>query len=327
MSELAIRTEALTRRFGRTIACDAITLAVPAGDIFSLLGRNGAGKSTFVKMLVGLISPSAGQARVLGRPPGDLAVRRRLGYLPENFRYADWATGAEVLAFHAALAGIEPVRRRGRIADALDRVGLLADGGRLVRGYSKGMRQRLGLAVALLGTPPLLFLDEPTSALDPLGRREVRELLVDLKARGCTIFLNSHLLSEVEMVSDGVAVMRDGRVVAAGSLRSLLDSALEIDVRVGRGDAAALRVVRATGRVAAELAEPDGSLRLRIAPARREEVPALAEAVIRAGGRLHGLTARSRSLEDLFVELVAESGPAADTGAAAAGAQPGRRDR
>jgi ABC-2 type transport system ATP-binding protein len=295
-----VETRGLTRRFGSKLACDGLTLRVPRGGIFGLLGCNGAGKSTIIKMLMGLIRPSSGEARVLGAPPGDLSARAHLGFLPENFRYSEWATGAEVLAFHAALARVPGVRRRGRIAFVLDMVGLRDDGRRLVGTYSKGMQQRLGIACALLADPPLLFLDEPTSALDPLGRREVRELLVRLRAEGKTLFL-----SEVEMVADRVAVIRAGRLVASGTLDELLNAQLEAEVQVGADDPAAVAAVAARGRVVGREQLPGGLVRLRLQIAGRGEVPALAEAVVRAGGRLHGLQARSRSLEDVFVDLVA----------------------
>lgn len=301
----AVVAEGLSRRFGRTLACADISLVVPEGGIFALLGNNGAGKSTFVKMLVGLIRPSAGRARVLGRPAGAVAARRAIGYLPETFRYPDWATGAEVLRFHAALADMAPLRRRARVADALDRVGLGQAGGALVRTYSKGMQQRLGLACALLGEPPLLFLDEPTSALDPVGRRDVREILQALRAEGRTVFLNSHLLSEVELVSDAAAVIRGGRLAAAGSMADLLGARHEAEVALGPGEgmAAAVAAVQARWPLRERLADATG-VRLVVALDEPGEAADLAAAVVGAGGRLLGLQARTRSLEDVFLELV-----------------------
>lgn len=173
-------------------------------------------------------------------------------------------------------------------------------------GYSKGMQQRLGIACALLDDPPLVFLDEPTSALDPLGRREVRALLVRLRAAGKTIFLNSHLLGEVEGVADRVGVIRAGRLVAAGPLAELLDSTVEAEVHLAAADDAALAALRACGTILALEPVAGGLLRVRLAMAGRSALPTVAEAVVRAGGRLCGLQARSRSLEDVFVDLVAE---------------------
>lgn len=310
-----IETHGLTRYFGAEVGCEGISLSVPRGGIFSLLGCNGAGKSTFIKMLVGLIRPTSGTAQVLGRGAGDVEVRRCIGFLPENFKYPEWATGAEVLGFHAALADLPWARRRGRIAAVLDQAGLREAGARLVGGYSKGMQQRLGLACALLTDPPLLFLDEPTSALDPLGRRHVREMLSELRADGKTIFLNSHLLSEVEMISDRVAVIRQGQLVATGTLPELLDADLEAEVLVRADDPASYQAVCTVGRILAADPVAGGLVRVRLALARRDDVPAVAAAVVGAGGSLFGLHAHSRTLEDVFVELVAGSPPAEGEGA------------
>ena len=310
----AIVTHQLTRRFGAHVGCEGISLSVPRGGIFSLLGCNGAGKSTFVKMLLGLIRPTSGSARVLGHDPGEIEMRRSVGFLPETFRYPEWATGVEVLQLHAALADVPPARRRGRIATVLDMAGLGAAGRRLVGGYSKGMQQRLGLACALLADPPLIFLDEPTSALDPLGRRQVREILGGLRAEGKTIFLNSHLLSEVEMVSDRVAVIRRGRLVAAGTLGELLEADLEAEVLIRDDDAAADRAVGSAATPLGRDPAPGGLVRVRVALARREDAAALASAVVQAGGQLFGLRVHARTLEDVFVELVAGSAPAEEEG-------------
>lgn len=301
----AVETQALSRRFGRRVACHEITLTVPRGGIFALLGRNGAGKSTFVKMLVGLIRPTSGSARVLGHPAGSIAARRRFGFLPEHFRYPEWATAAEVLGYHAALAGLAPERRHGRIAAVLDLVGLADDASRLVGGFSKGMQQRLGIACAVLDDPPLVFLDEPTSALDPVGRREVRELLMRLRAGGKTIFLNSHLLSEVEMVADRVAIIRAGELVASGPVPEFRQSTVEAEVRVAEDDGAAIGALAACGPIVAQEREPGGMLLVRLALPEAGGLPSVAAAVVGAGGRLYGLAARSRSLEDVFIGLVA----------------------
>ncbi len=301
----AVETQALTRRFGPRVACNEITLAVPRGGIFALLGRNGAGKSTFVKMLVGLIRPSSGAARVLGHPAGSIAARRRFGFLPEHFRYPEWATATEVLAFHAALADLAPERRHGRIAAVLDLVGLADDAGRVVGGFSKGMQQRLGIACAVLDDPPLVFLDEPTSALDPVGRREVRELLVRLRGDGKTVFLNTHLLSEVELVADRVAVIRAGCLVASGSVAEFRQSTVEAEVRLAAADDAAIASLAACGAILERTPEPGGLVAVRLALADGVGLPAVAAAVVGAEGRLYGLAARRRSLEDVFIALVA----------------------
>lgn len=305
--EPVIATEGLTRYFGRRAACERLTLSVPRGGAYGLLGRNGAGKSTFVRLLLGMIRPSAGWARIWGLPAGDPRARAWLGFLPENFRYPAWATGAEVVAYHARLAGVAPERRRARVAAVLDRVGLGRDAGLWVRGYSKGMQQRLGLAAAMVADPPLLILDEPTSALDPVGRREVRGLLEELVGRGTTVLLNSHLLTEVERVCAQVAVLHSGRVVAQGSVAELLRSALRVDAVLAAGDGAALAAVRALGR-RVEVVATGGRVRVTVDVTAAEDAAQVAAAVVRAGGRLYGLGVRERSLEELFLELVGGEG-------------------
>lgn len=217
----AIQTLGLTKVYRQgPPACDHINLTVNQGEIFGLLGPNGAGKSTLVKMLVGLVSPSAGSARVLGFSFQELAPRRQMGYLPELFRYPPWLKAREVLDFHARLLGV--AQRRDERDALLERVGLAEHGSKRVRTFSKGMQQRLGLAVALVGRPALIFLDEPTSALDPIGRYEVAQILHDLKRQGSTVFLNSHLLSDVEKVCDSVALIDHGQILYQGPLKEAI---------------------------------------------------------------------------------------------------------
>jgi ABC-2 type transport system ATP-binding protein len=317
MEEKAIEIENLTKFYGPKAGCEQICLSVSGGQIFGFLGPNGAGKSTLVKMLVGLLRPTSGTARLLGRPLGDLDVRRRIGYLPENFRYQDWLTGREVLDLHASLGRL-PGREKRRCTEAvLAMVGLAGREGQRVRAYSKGMQQRLGLACALLTDPELLFLDEPTSALDPLGRREVREIILTLKRAGKTVFLNSHLLSEVEMICDRVAVIRKGRIVAEGSLEALLGGTGEEEVevvlagfnpRLERAVAGIARKVRWAGEKDGAGVGETGKIKGRVILNRPEDATRLAEAIISSGGRLYALTPRQQTLEDLFVDLVRTEG-------------------
>ncbi|WP_271749483.1 ABC transporter ATP-binding protein, partial [Cohnella sp. JJ-181] len=207
-----------------------VTLQVPEGCIFGLLGPNGAGKSTFVKMLAGLHRPDSGRASVLGMPLGRPEARRKLGYLPELFRFQDWLTPAEVLRFHGQLGGLRTRETRtpafrGRIRDILELVGLSEAADRRVGGFSKGMQQRLGLAAALLMDPQLVILDEPASALDPVGRHEIRSLLKRLRSQGVTVFLNTHLLEDVEELCDEAAFLFEGELLASGPLHKLLGHA------------------------------------------------------------------------------------------------------
>ena len=295
----AIETRHLRKAYGRKVAVADLTLAVGEGEVFGFLGPNGAGKSTTVKALVGLIRPSSGEVRVFGRPAGDREARRRLGFLPEQFRFQEWLRADELLDFHGRLAGLSPADRRRRTRETLDLVGLSARSDEALRTFSKGMLQRIGIAQALVGDPDLVILDEPTSALDPIGRRDVRDLIRHLRSRGKTVFLNSHLLSEIEMVCDRVAIIDRGRVVRQGALSDLL-AERELELNVGGATPELAAALAARWRVVAR----NGGL-ITLAIASDEDVPAVAETVLANGGRLYGLTPTRRSLEDLFVQAVA----------------------
>ncbi|MEA2182032.1 MAG: type transport system ATP-binding protein, partial [Solirubrobacteraceae bacterium] len=211
----ALHATALRKTYRAAVALDGVDLRVAAGELVGLLGPNGAGKSTLTKIACGLVRPTTGRIEVLGHPAGSIEARARTGYLAEMFRFPGWATATELLELHQRLARSSGGQReRERL---LDLVGLTDAAGRRVEAMSKGMQQRLGIAQALIGEPQLVLLDEPTSALDPAGRRTIRELLEDLRHRGVAVLLNSHLLSEVELVCDRVAILLDGRVVAAGT--------------------------------------------------------------------------------------------------------------
>lgn len=300
---MILETDNLTKMYGKKTGCSEVCLTLGEGKIFGLLGPNGAGKSTLVKMLVGLLFPTSGTAQILGRPLGDLGARRKIGFLPENFRYQDWLTGEELLSFHASLYGMDGAEKKRRIPAVLEQVGLKGKEKQKVGSYSKGMQQRVGLACALLPEPDLIFLDEPTSALDPLGRREVREIMVELREKGKTVFLNSHLLSEIEMICDRVAIINQGRIVAGGNLEELLASTVEVEMRVEGLTQQMLAEFSARCRSVAV----DGQL-VKLSLGDREEIPALAEAVVRNGGRLFSLESRHSSLEDLFIDLIRGGG-------------------
>ncbi len=272
------------------------------GEVFGFLGPNGAGKTTTVKILTGLVRPTAGEAHIFGRSVGDPAARRRVGYLPEHFRFHEWMTGEAMLDFHGRLSGMSSEERRTRIPAVLERVGLAGRGKERIRGYSKGMTQRLGLGQAILAQPDLVLLDEPTSALDPIGRRDVRDLIRDLRASGMTVFLNSHLLSEVEMVCDRVAVVDRGRVVSSGPLTDMLRGRPEVRLTLDRVDEALLAMLRGLPTVAEILSVHESSVTLAVADV--QAAPAIVEAVVRAGYRLYALVPAQQSLEDVFVHLV-----------------------
>lgn len=292
-----IETDELRKQFGRIVALAGLTMTVQRGEVFGFLGPNGAGKTTAVKLLLGLSKPTAGAGTVLGAPMGDLDTRQRIGYLPELFRYQGWMTAREVLALHCELARLPRSIRSAGIDEALELVGLAGRSNDRVETFSKGMQQRLGLGVALLGTPDLVVLDEPTSALDPVGRQDVREIIASLRARGVTVFLNSHLLTEVERVCDRVAIVDRGRVVAELAMA---------DVRRESGVA-----IRTEGLEAAtvELAGHYGPARfdgewLTVDGIAEADVPALVGQLVAVGAPIHAVIPSRPTLEDRFMALL-----------------------
>ncbi len=293
----AIHSVELAKRYGRTVALAGLTMTVPPGEVFGFLGPNGAGKTTSVKLLLGLLRPTSGEGWVLGRPLGDVATRRRVGYLPELFRYQPWLSAREVLAVQCELARLPRSGWPEQIDEVTALVGLRDRSGDRVGTYSKGMQQRLGLGVALLGYPELIFLDEPTSALDPVGRHDVREIIHQLRERGCAVFLNSHLLTEVEMVCDRVAMVDQGRVIASGTLDELLG-----------GQSCRVRVAGLAARERAGLSafgqlDDDGDW-ITLRGLDSERVPEMVAEVVRLGGRVYSVEPRHQSLEDRFLELL-----------------------
>ncbi len=297
-SSPAIEVVGIAKRFGNTVAVADLSLRVDRGSIFGFLGPNGAGKTTSVKMLLGLVRPSAGQGSVLGAPLGDRVTRTRVGYLPELFRYQEWLTGREVLELHAALAGIARSARSNEVDRVLEIVGLTARCSDRVAGYSKGMQQRLGLGVALLGEPEVVFLDEPTSALDPVGRRDVRDLLRTLATRGTTVFLNSHLLTEVEQVCDRVAIVRAGRVVATGTPAEIAGAQLGVRVRAIANGVTLAQSLAPFGEV---IAEEGGAF---VRGVGNDRVPDVVAALVASGARVYAVSPVSQSLEERFLEMM-----------------------
>jgi len=312
----AIETVGLRKAYRGTVVLHDLSLSVAPGEVFGFLGQNGAGKTTTVKILMGLVRPTTGEARIFGLPAGDREARRRVGYLPENFRFHDWLTGAGLLDFHGRPAGLSAGERRARIPEVIQRVGLAGRGDERIRTYSKGMTQRIGLAQAIFHRPKLVLLDEPTSALDPVGRREVRDLIRSLRDDGITVFLNSHLLSEVEMVCDRVAIIDRGRVVHSGRMEELLSGVSELRVKVDRVDDELLSALKRFADVVAvdgSETEPGNEQRapgvrhgatVTLAVTDLELAPLVAETVIRRGYQLFGLVPVHRSLEEIFMDLI-----------------------
>ena len=293
----AVKTVELTKRFGHTVALAGLSMTVPRGEVFGFLGPNGAGKTTAVKLLLGLLKPTSGQGSLLGRPIGDLRTRRRIGYLPELFRYQAWLSAAEVLALHCELAPLPRSSWKDEIETALETVGLTGRANDRVGTFSKGMQQRLGLGAALLGEPELVFLDEPTSALDPVGRHDVREIIRGLASRGSAVFLNSHLLSEVEQVCDRVAVVDHGRVIASGTMDELLGGTA-VRVRVSGLTQADKNRLSQYGRI------DDEGDQITFANLDAERVPELVATIVSMGGRVYEVAPRHQTLEDRFLQLL-----------------------
>jgi ABC-2 type transport system ATP-binding protein len=230
-NHFAIETVGLRKQFGSKVAVRGLSLQVRRGEIFGFLGPNGAGKSTSIKMLLGLVKPTSGEAQILGQPFSNVEIRRKIGFLPEDFRFYDWLTAAELLTLHGRLCGLTPAQLRERVPMYLELVGLTPHCDRRLRGFSKGMMQRIGLAQALIHEPELVFLDEPTSGLDPMGRHLVREIIRNERKRGVTVFLNSHLLSEVEITCDTVVFIKQGEVIGSRDLHDAPDGEIHVQVR------------------------------------------------------------------------------------------------
>jgi ABC-2 type transport system ATP-binding protein len=307
MNAAVIATEGLRKEYGPKTAVADLTLSVGRGEVFGFLGPNGAGKTTSVKMLLGLVAPTAGGARVLGAPLGDVAARARMGFLPEHFRFQDWLSAREFLRFHGRLYRLEPARLDARIERLLAQVDLLDAGERRLRDFSKGMLQRVGLAQALLSEPELVFLDEPTSGLDPLGRLLVRDVIAGLRAAGTTVFLNSHLLGEVEVTCDRVAFVKQGRVVRELALRgaAAATEGLEVELRLGALTPELLSGLAQFGQdVRALNGAHSGDVRLLAAG--EERLPEIARWLVGQGVPIYRLAAERKSLEQLFLEVMGE---------------------
>ena len=304
MSGLAIETHGLRKRFGAKLAVADLSLSVRRGEVFGFLGPNGAGKTTSLKMLLGLVPATAGRATMLGSPIGDRAARARVGFLPEHFRFQDWLTGRELLRFHGRLFGIPAAALAKRSDALLERVNLVEAADRKVREYSKGMLQRIGLAQALVNEPELVFLDEPTSGLDPLGRRLVRDIIRELKDRGTTVFLNSHLLGEVEVTCDRVVFIKAGRTLHEMALGDA-EAVTELEIRVSPLDPETLAGLERFGtRVPETVATANGVLRMQVP--NDEALPEIARWLVGRGAALYEMRTAKKSLEAWFLEAMGD---------------------
>jgi ABC-2 type transport system ATP-binding protein len=281
----------------------SLSLEVCRGEVFGFLGPNGAGKTTSMKILLGLAAPSEGRALVLGRPAGDVETRRKIGFLPEHFRFYDWLTGAELLEFHGRLYGMPLPQLRSRVPALLEQVGLAPHRDKRLRDFSKGMLQRVGLAQALLNDPELVFLDEPTSGLDPVGRRLVRDIIKAQRARGATVFLNSHLLSEVEITCDRVAFIKHGEVLETRELRGRVEGEIRVEVRA-RGIENGLLSGLAQWASAIRL---EGE-RLTFSVPAVGVLPEVVRYLVGRGADVYEVIPQKTSLEELFLQIVGIDG-------------------
>jgi ABC-2 type transport system ATP-binding protein len=285
------------------VAVRSLTLEVGRGEVFGFLGPNGAGKTTSIRMFLGLAAPSDGRAQVLGRPAGEVAVRRKIGFLPEHFRFYDWLTARELLRFHGRLYGMSAADLRRRLPVLLNLVGLADHGDKRLRDFSKGMLQRIGLAQALLNDPELIFLDEPTSGLDPVGRLLVRDIIKAQRERGATVFLNSHLLSEVEVTCDRVAFIKHGEVLETRALRGAAGEAVRVSVRARKLSEAGVNGLSpwtSSARLEGE--------RLTFTVATTEVLPEILRFLVGCGADVYEVTPQRSSLEELFLQIVGTDG-------------------
>ena len=302
----AIEIEGLTKVYGhgseQARVVDSLDLVVEEGEVFGFLGPNGAGKTTTVQMLMQIIFPSEGGARLLGKPLGDRETRSDIGYLPETFQFHPFLKADEFLDFHGRLYGMSAPDRAQRIPEVLRLVGLEDNSRSRIRTFSQGMLQRIGLAQAIINRPRLLFLDEPTSALDPMGRRDARDLIMRLRDGGTTIFLNSHLLSEVEMTCGRVAILNNGSLVKLADTQELITPTPCVDVKVeGMNDELLGRIQE----LATSVEHKDDHLSVMLGS--EQQVKELADIIMASGVTLKEFTPRQRPLEEAFLQVLEES--------------------
>ena len=300
---LAIETHNLRKLFGDKVAVQNLTLTVERGEVFGFLGPNGAGKTTSVKMLLDLITPSGGEGFLFGKSLTNPKVRQRIGFLPEHFRFHDWLNADEFLALHADLYHMPTLEARKRIVELLELVGLTPHATKKLREFSKGMLQRIGLAQALLNRPDLVILDEPTSGLDPVGRRLVRDIIRDLRERGTTVFLNSHLLSEVEITCDRVAFIKHGEVIHTSPLQTLMEGEVSLEIRAKN-----LRpeVVGGLSHWSQNVRADGEHLSMTINS--EIHLPEINRYLVVQGVDVYALRPQHVSLEDLFIQIVGTDG-------------------
>lgn len=299
MSAAAIQTESLRKEFGAHAAVKGLTLQMEQGEVFGFLGPNGAGKTTSIKMLLGLITPTSGSGSLLGKPIGDRTTLAKVGFLPEHFRFQEWLTAYEFLELHGELLGMERRDLRLRRDELLERVGLFDFRHKQLRTYSKGMLQRVGLAQALMNRPALVFLDEPTSGLDPVGRRLVRDIIHELRTEGTSVFLNSHILSEIEVTCNRVAFIRQGEVIRVMDVSALDQNLSMVTIRASGFTSEVISGLETWGQDI----RVDGDL-LTMTINRDDALPEINRYLVEQGLAVYALTPNRISLEEIFIETL-----------------------
>lgn len=303
VGDFAIRCSSLRKEFGQKVAVRGLDLEVKRGQVFGFLGPNGAGKTTSIKMFLSLVFPTSGWVEILGLSPRQPEARKKIGFLPEHFRFHDWLTAEEFLKVHGQLYRIQPSALDRQVNQLLEQVGLEAFSRQQLRTFSKGMLQRIGLAQALINNPELVFLDEPTSGLDPVGRRLVRDIIRSLRDRGTTVFLNSHLLSEVEITCDEVAFIKYGEVLRISELSRLVDGETTLTVRLRNFTAESLIGLEKWGK---DIRLDGESLHMVVD--REESLPIVNRYLVDHGADIFSFTPQKMSLEDLFIQIVGTDG-------------------
>lgn len=307
-----IETVELRKTYGRIQALKGVSLRVEKGQIYGLLGQNGAGKTTLIKILLGIVELTEGQASLLGAPAGDASARRRIGYLPEDHAFPGYHTGYSLMDFYGSLYGVSSAERKRRIPETLEQVGIAGRMHYKIKTYSKGMKQRLGIAQAMLHRPDLIILDEPTDGVDPMGRREIRDLMAQLKDEGHTIFLNSHLLGEVELICDRVAILQQGKLVREGTIAELTKTKGTFVLGLLGGQAFPAEAVTQLGFAVRALPDTPGHVEVTLPDG--QSIEPVMKLLAASGLTVTHIVEKKQSLEDVFMTTVEGAEPGVDRG-------------
>jgi ABC-2 type transport system ATP-binding protein len=302
-----IETRDLRKSYGRVEALRGVTLKVEPGEVFGLLGQNGAGKTTLIKILLGIVKFGEGEATLLHHPAGTVDVRKRIGYLPEDHRFPEYHSAYSLLDYYGILYGMAKEDRRRRIPELLDQVGLASRMYHKIRTYSKGMKQRTGVAQAIFHDPELIFLDEPTDGVDPVGRREIREIIEERRHKGATVFVNSHLLGEIEMMCDRVAIMQRGELIREGTVKELTSQRGVFILGVSDRDAFPEAELRQMGYSLRAVRD-----RWEVTLAEGQSIDPALDLIRDKGLRMTHMVEKKQTLEDIFVSLVEAAEPGVD---------------